>query len=99
MVLTSHDRLGSTGHKIGESDELPQRAEHAGNAVHTAQSRVDRYIGHCEPYATSHDALDRDEPMQEGTRNVARAVANAVVGLRSGRLQAVQPALSRPRPK
>ena len=31
--------------------------------------------------------------------NVACAVAKAVVELRSGRLQAVQPKLSRPRPK
>jgi hypothetical protein len=32
-------------------------------------------------------------------RNVARAVAQAVADLRAGRLQAVQPKLSRPRPK
>jgi multimeric flavodoxin WrbA len=64
-----------------------------------AQSRLDRYIGYYGPYATSHDALDRDEPMQEETRNVARAVAKSVTELRSGRLQAVQPALSCPRPK
>ncbi len=62
-----------------------------------AQARLDRYIGYYEPYATSHD--DRDEPVQEEARNVARAVAKAVVELRAGRLQAVQPMLSRPRPK
>ena len=39
------------------------------------QARLDRYIGYYEPYATSHDALDRDEAVQEETRNVARAVA------------------------
>jgi len=64
-----------------------------------AQARLDRYIGYYEPYATSHDTLDQDEPMQEEVRNVARAVAKAVVELRAGRLQAVQPTLSRPRPK
>ena len=64
-----------------------------------AQARLDRYIGYFEPYATSHDALDRDEPVQEEARNVARAVAKAVAELRAGRLQAVQPVLSRPRPK
>ena len=64
-----------------------------------AAARLDRYIGYYEPYATSHDTLDRDEPMQEEARNVARAVAKAVVELRAGRLQAVQPVLSRPRPK
>jgi hypothetical protein len=37
--------------------------------------------------------------VQEEARNVARAVAKAVVELRAGRLQAVQPSLSRPRPK
>jgi multimeric flavodoxin WrbA len=64
-----------------------------------AEARLDRYIGYYEPYATSHDTLDRDEPMQAEARNVARAVAKAVVELRAGRLQAVQPVLSRPRPK
>jgi hypothetical protein len=64
-----------------------------------AQARLDRYIGYYEPYATSHDTLDQDGAVQEETRNVARAVAKAVAELRSGRLQAVQPALSRPRPK
>jgi multimeric flavodoxin WrbA len=63
------------------------------------EARLDRYIGYYEPYATSHESLDRDEPMQEEARNVARAVAKAVVELRAGRLQAVQPTLSRPRPK
>ncbi len=64
-----------------------------------AAARLDRYIGYYEPYATSHDALDRDEAVQEEARNVARAVAKAVLELRAGRLQAVQPELTRPRPK
>ena len=63
------------------------------------QARLDRHIGYYEPYATSHDSLDRDEAVQEEARNVARAVAKAVVELRVGRLQAVQPNLSRPRSK
>ena len=64
-----------------------------------AQARLDRYIGYYAPYATSHDALDRDAPVQEEARNVARAVAKAVVELRTGRLQATQPILTRPRSK
>ena len=64
-----------------------------------AQAKLDRYIGYYEPYATSHDTLDLDLPAQEEARNVARAVVKAVVELRAGRLQAVQPILSRPRPK
>jgi multimeric flavodoxin WrbA len=63
------------------------------------QARLDRYIGYFEPYATSHEALDRDLAVQEETRNVARAVANAVAELRAGRLRAVRPLLGRPRPK
>ena len=64
-----------------------------------AMARLDRYIGYYEPYATSHEALDRDEAVQEEVRNVARAVAKALVELRAGRLSALQPDLSRPRPK
>ena len=33
-----------------------------------APARLDRYIGYYGPYATSHDALDRDEPMQESAQ-------------------------------
>lgn len=63
------------------------------------QSRLDRFIGYYEPYANSHVALDKDESIQEETRNVARAVVKTVAELRAGRLQAIQPILSRPRPK
>lgn len=49
-----------------------------------AAARLVRYIGYYEPYATSRQALDRDEAMQEETRNVARAVAKAVLELRAG---------------
>jgi multimeric flavodoxin WrbA len=60
---------------------------------------VDRYIGYYEPYATSHEALDRDTDVQEESRNVARAVANAVRELRAGKLSAPDAKLQRPRPK
>ena len=63
------------------------------------QARLDRYIGYYEPYATSHDALDADQPVQEEVRNVARAVVNAVGELRAGRLKPPDHALERPRPK
>ena len=60
---------------------------------------LDRFIGYYEPYATSHECLDRDLPVQQEARNVARAVAHAVKELRTGTLAAVQPRLERPRPK
>ncbi|MGZ5061260.1 MAG: flavodoxin family protein [Usitatibacter sp.] len=64
-----------------------------------AQARLDRYIGYYEPYATSHEALDRDTAVQEEVRNVARAVANAVRELRAGTLSQPDAKLERPRPK
>jgi multimeric flavodoxin WrbA len=63
------------------------------------QARLDRYIGYFEAYATSHETLDLDLAVQEEARNVARAVSKAVLELRTGRLQAVQPVLTSPRPK
>jgi len=56
-------------------------------------------IGYYEPYATSHAALDRDLPLQEEVRNVARALANAVAELRAGRLSVPNAKLKTPRPQ
>ena len=64
-----------------------------------AQARLDRYIGYYEPYANSHDTLDKDTMVQEEVQNVARAVVKAVVELRAGQLSKLQPDLKRPRPK
>lgn len=64
-----------------------------------ASARLDRYIGYYEPYATSHETLDRDTAMQEETRNVARAVAVAVRQQRSGTLSVPDRAVRDPRPK
>jgi len=60
---------------------------------------LDRFIGYYEPYATSHETLDLDLPVQLEARNVALAVAHAVKELRAGTLTDVQPKLKRPRPK
>ena len=62
-------------------------------------SRLDRFIGYYEPYATSHQALDRDQAVQEEVRNVARAITHAVRELREGRLSAPDRGLKPPRPK
>lgn len=64
-----------------------------------AMARLDRFIGYYEPYATSHEALDRDAAVQEEVRNVARAVAAAVGEARAGRLSVPDRGLKRPRPK
>ncbi|MCG2592074.1 flavodoxin family protein [Ramlibacter sp. XY19] len=64
-----------------------------------SQARLDRYVGYYEPYATSHQALDEDRDVQEETRNVARALTNAVGELRAGKLSAPGKNLQPPRPK
>ncbi|HEY0586253.1 MAG TPA: flavodoxin family protein [Pseudoduganella sp.] len=64
-----------------------------------AQARLDRYLGYYEPYATSHDALDKDQAFQEEVRNVARAVAHAVRMQRSGALAGPDQGVRSPRPK
>jgi multimeric flavodoxin WrbA len=64
-----------------------------------AAAKLERYIGYYEPYATSHQALDRDGAVQEEVRNVARAVGIAAREMRAGRLQAPDRSLGRPRAK
>ena len=64
-----------------------------------SQARLDRSIGYYEPYATSHEALDRDQAVQEETRNVARALAAAIAEMRAGRLSDPDARLKHPRPK
>jgi len=62
-------------------------------------SHVDRYVGYYEPYATSHDDLDRDNHLQEDVRNAARALVQAVKDRRSGKLQPPDRGLKDPEPK
>lgn len=62
-------------------------------------ARLDRFIGYYQPYATSHEELDRDTHVQEEVRNAARAVAAAVGDLRAGKLPVPGAKLERPRPK
>jgi multimeric flavodoxin WrbA len=63
-----------------------------------AAAVLDRYIGYYEPYATSHEALDKDTAVQEEVRNVARSVARQVNHLRSGH-EEPDARLQEPRPK
>ncbi len=62
-------------------------------------AELDRYVGYFEPYATSHDALDRDKAFQEETRNAARALVEAVKLLRRGKLAQPDARLREVRPK
>jgi multimeric flavodoxin WrbA len=73
---------------------LDMELVYAGNA-----STLDRYIGYYEPYATSHEALDRDTAVQEETRNVARSLVAAVQLIRDGKYERTDAQLRKVRPK
>src|SRR5437588_7505299 len=63
-----------------------------------ASATIDRYIGYYEPYATSHDALDKDEAIKEETRNATRVLMQAVEDMRRGKIRS-GPDIKDPRPK
>jgi multimeric flavodoxin WrbA len=62
-------------------------------------AELDRYIGYWEPYATSHEALDRDQAVQQEVRNAALTLIEAVRGMREGRQVAGGVTLPSPRQK
>jgi multimeric flavodoxin WrbA len=62
-------------------------------------AEADGYIGYMEPYATSHEAFDKDKAFQEEVLNVARALGAAVELARIGRLEDPGKGLSDPQPK
>jgi multimeric flavodoxin WrbA len=47
-------------------------------------AQLDRYVGYYEPYATSHEALDRDVALFEEVRIAARSLLDMVGQLRAG---------------
>ena len=63
-----------------------------------AAAVFNRYIGYYEPYATSHEALDRDEDLMEEARNAARTLMAAVSEMRLDRRPPGSD-LKEPRPK
>lgn len=63
------------------------------------KAHLDRYIGYWEPYATSHEALDRDQAIQDEVRNAARTLLEGVEADRAGKLAAAGTGLPTPRKK
>lgn len=59
---------------------------------------LDRYIDYFGPYATSHDALDKDWALHDEVRNAARALSTHITQRRAGQL-APDEGLVDPRPK
>ena len=64
-----------------------------------ASGALGRYLGYYEPYATSHDNLDRDTALQEEVRNAARSLVETVRALRTGRYAPPDAGLAAPRQK
>jgi hypothetical protein len=63
------------------------------------QAAIDRLIGYFEPYATSHDDLDKDTAIHEEIRHAALTLLAAVTQNRSGGLSPPDRALREVRPK
>ena len=62
-------------------------------------AEIDRYIGYWEPYATSHDALDKDTDIQAEVRIAAEQLARAMKARRAGKLVTTYEGLESPRQK
>jgi multimeric flavodoxin WrbA len=60
---------------------------------------LDRFIGYYEPYATSHEALDRDDALFDEVKNAALSLVNMTRQLRSGTYLAPDAELESPREK
>lgn len=58
-----------------------------------------RYIGYYEPYASSHDALDKDQAIQEEVRNAAKNLVLAIQAQKEHKLNSQIPDLKEPRVK
>jgi multimeric flavodoxin WrbA len=64
-----------------------------------AAAELDRYIGYWKPYATSHEALDADQSIQEEVRNAARTLLEGVQLTRAGKMLSAGDELTPPRQK
>lgn len=62
-------------------------------------AELDRYIGYWGPYATSHEALDVDQAIQDEVRNAAQTLVEAVAAKRAGRFVTPGDTLKEPRQK
>jgi multimeric flavodoxin WrbA len=62
-------------------------------------AEADGYIGYMEPYATSHQALDKDTAFRQEVLNVARALGNAIKFCRAGEFENPGKDLVDPHPK
>lgn len=94
-VVVHGDAAGAETLRRSLSDWLTDMALISAGRV----AELDGYIGYMEPYATSHDALDRDHTFQQEVTNTARALANAVKLAGAGKLADPGEGLADPNPK
>lgn len=94
-VVAHGDAIGAEGVRRALSDWLTDMSMIEASRA----AEVDGYIGYLEPYATSHQALDRDAAFQEETRNAARALSAAIKLSRAGKYQWPADGLTDPNPK
>jgi multimeric flavodoxin WrbA len=94
-LVVHGDVAGTEGSRRALSDWL----DWMGLVDAGSRACLDRLIGYYEPYATSHEALDRDEAVQEEARQVARAVAEVTAAMRAGKLETPLAGEAPPRPK
>jgi len=90
---------GDTEGAEGLRDQLTDWAQDMHLIPAGSNAELGRYVGYYEPYATSHDALDRDEAFQTEVRNAAFTLMEAVTAKREGRMIIAGTELREPRPK
>ncbi|MGN6684990.1 MAG: flavodoxin family protein [Devosia sp.] len=94
-VIVHGDVEGAENVRRSLSDWLAfMQLEAAGN-----KAELDRYIGYWEPYATSHEALDRNLEIQGEVRQAAATLAEAVKAKAEGRWTSAGGGLTPPRQK
>jgi len=77
---------GDAGGTEGVKDALTNLLQDMGLLQAAASSNLARYIGYYEPYATSHESLDKDEVIFKEIEASALTLSEAVKLKRSGRL-------------
>ena len=65
----------------------------------TRSALIDTWIGWYQPYATSHEELDKDPELFEEVKNASLALANMVKQIRTGKYRAPDEKLHDPREK
>lgn len=93
-VITHGDSSGIEGLRRNLHDWLTDM----GLVSAGAAAVIDRHIGYYEPYATSHEALDRDTAFMDEAKIAAQTLMEAVTEMRTGR-KPPGDALDSPRPK